>query len=123
MKPAFLFSTSSFLLVSAEQDIAEAEAAPPSGEQPTANEQPFELPGSSERELRGQAALGASLVGLLAFTLGFLAVGWILSFVGFIAASLVLMDHSRGRYWPAHLALCLSLIFVVGLLAFALIYG
>ncbi|HKK78048.1 MAG TPA: hypothetical protein VJ933_00410 [Phaeodactylibacter sp.] len=123
MKPAFLFSTSSFLLVSAERDIAEAEAAPPSGERPTASEQAFELPGSSERELRGQTALGASLVGLLTFTLGFLAIGWMLSFVGFIAASLVLMDHSRGRYWPARLALSLSLVFVVGLLAFALIYG
>lgn len=123
MKPAFLFSISSFLLASAEQDTAEAEAAPPSGKRPAASEPPFELPSSSERELRGQTALGTSLVGLLAFALGFLAIGWMLSFVGFIAASLVLMDHSRGRYWPARLALCLSLIFVVSLLAFALVYG
>ena len=122
MKPA-LFSTAHLMLMPAEQDIAHAEPAPPSGERPQANKAPFNLPDSSMLELRGQAALGASVVGLAAFLLGFLAVGWMLSFVSFIASSLVLTDKARGRYWPARLALGISLVFVSGLLAFAVLYG
>jgi len=36
---------------------------------------------------------------------------------------MVLLDRSRGRYWPARLALGLSMIFVLGLLAFVMIYS
>jgi hypothetical protein len=122
MKPA-LYSTAYLMLMPAEQDIAHAEPAPPSGERPQANQAPFTLPDNSVLELRGQAALGASVLGFAAFLLGFLAIGWMLSFVGFIAASLVLMDRARGRYWPARLALGISLVFVFGLLAFAMMYG
>ncbi len=83
----------------------------------------MEIPALEECELRGRAALGVSVVALAAFLMGFLAIAWMLSFVGFIAASMVLMDQSRGHYWPARLALLLSLMFVFGLVGFVLIYS
>ena len=67
--------------------------------------------------------LAITLIGGGGIIKGFLAIAWMLSFVGFIAASMVLMDQSRGHYWPARLALLLSLMFVFGLVGFVLIYS
>jgi hypothetical protein len=124
MKPG-LISTMTFLLAttgaSAKEDTA-AGPAPAAGPRPSEN-QAKPMPVPDDCELRGQAALGLSVVGLAAFLLGFLAIGWMLSFVSFIAAGMVLLDRSRGRYWPARLALGLSMIFVLGLLAFVMIYS
>ncbi|MEQ8705042.1 MAG: hypothetical protein RIC19_14045 [Phaeodactylibacter sp.] len=98
-----------------------ANLAPPSGIQPGApsilNDTPEDL------ELKGQAALWLSATGVLAFLLGFFAIGWILAFSGFIAAGTQLIAPERGRYWPARLALSLSMVFVFGLLGFILYYG
>lgn len=55
--------------------------------------------------------------------MGFFAIGWILAFTGFISAGMQLMAPERGRYWPARLALSLSLVFVLSLLGFIFYYG
>lgn len=77
----------------------------------------------SEAELKGQAALGSAVVGIIAFLLGFFAVGWILAFGSFIAAGTHLLNPDRGHYWPARVAMGLSLAFVLGLLGFLFYFG
>jgi hypothetical protein len=74
-------------------------------------------------ELKGQSALWLSITGIIAFLLGFFAIGWILAFAGFITAGTQLISPERGRYWPARVALSLSLFFVISLLGFILYYG
>jgi hypothetical protein len=98
-----------------------AELAPPSGTKPGAPQMPVEA--EEAIELKGQSALWLSITGIIAFLLGFLAIGWILAFAGFITAGTQLISPERGRYWPARLALSLSLFFVISLLGFILYYG
>lgn len=98
-----------------------AELAPRSGVQPGAPVQTNDVP--EALELRGKSALWLSATGVIAFLLGFFAIGWILAFTGFIAAGTQLVAPKRGRYWPARLAISLSLVFVFGLLSFILYYG
>jgi len=112
------------MLLAAEQTQPvreKAELAPSSGAQPGP---PVQAPDITDSpELKGQASLWLSAAGIIAFLMGFFAIGWILAFTGFIAAGTQLLSSERGRYWPAHIALSLSLVFVIGLLGFILYYG
>ncbi|NRA51811.1 MAG: hypothetical protein HRU12_22020 [Phaeodactylibacter sp.] len=102
-----------------EQD--KAEMAPPSGIQPGA---PSAVPEPAEApELKGRTALLLSTTGIIAFLMGYFAIGWILAFAGFIAAGTQILAAERGRYWPAQLALTLTTVFVISLLGFILYYS
>ena len=72
-----------------------AELAPPSGTKPGVPKMAIEV--EEAIELKGQSALWLSITGIIAFLLGFFAIGWILAFAGFITAGTQLISPERGR--------------------------